>query len=216
MQNKEVEEIRNQLRHYLYSGGDIVTIEQKDYLIEIDKTLENFISYYLYEPDEYLKFENELNKTLLNICYEWNKNEYTRLLNRIEEVQKYSKSDSAEKTMKYLDEVRFRFDEWFRKNNLQPNLKTVETILEQKTNLKSDEYLNNELKIAHDKIQKLSKKAKYSKIAYENFTYFEVQKVVDETKKKNGSINYSAIARRLGLLNHHTAKNLCNYHNIKY
>ncbi|NMB81419.1 MAG: hypothetical protein GYA14_06335 [Ignavibacteria bacterium] len=114
-QSQEINEIKNQLRHYLYS--DVVTLENINYLIEVDKSVENYISYYLYEPDEYRKFEDVLNKELLNICYEWNKEEYFRLLKRIEEVQKYSKSESAEKTMKYLDEVRFRFDEWFRFNN---------------------------------------------------------------------------------------------------
>lgn len=219
IQNKELEEIRNQLRHYSKSGNDTVSIsiDNVDYSIEVDKSVDNFISYFLYEPEEYIKFKNELSKELLNICYEWNKGEYSRLLRRMEEVEKYSKSESAEKTIKYLDEVRFRFDEWFREHNYDLNkLNKANDKKEVDINDMVNQELNNQLRIANDKLKLYNKKVKYAKIDFNKFNYSEVLKAVEKSKKKNGAINYSGVARELGLINHHTAKKICDYFNIKY
>ena len=47
----EVREIRNQLTSFLYSGT--VTLNGIDYLVEVDKTIVNYISYFLYDHNEY-------------------------------------------------------------------------------------------------------------------------------------------------------------------
>jgi hypothetical protein len=212
--NLEVREIRNQLTSFLYSGT--VTLNGIDYLVEVDKTIVNYISYFLYDHNEYISFEKKLNELFIQLCKNWNDSEYNRLLKRIEEINQYQKSSSAEKTSQYLEEVKFKFDEWYRLNKITFIEHSIEEKKSDNEEKRDFEILNNELNVAHNRIKKYRDKLKYAKISYEKFTYSQVVEAVEKTKKRNGNINYSALARKLGLLNHHAAKKLCNFHGIKY
>jgi len=127
--NYEIREIRMHLIDH--PSTDFVSLDGVDYIIEVDKSKSEqlLLDYLLFDPAEYIEFEKKLNAVFLEICKSWNDKEHNRLLKRIDELNHYPKSESAEKISKYLAEVKFKFDEWFRYNNvelLKPKLEKTE------------------------------------------------------------------------------------------
>jgi hypothetical protein len=117
--NSEIREIRFQLINN--PNKNIITAEQKDYYIYVKKHIEDdadFADYYLYNADDYFQYLERIKEPLLEICKRWNEEEYSRLVARIDEINEYDKSESAKNISRYLDEVKFRFEEWFRQNGL--------------------------------------------------------------------------------------------------
>jgi len=117
-QNTEIREIRFKLREN--HNSNIIIIGEKEYFIFVDKYIhqdENLVDYCLYLPNEYILYRNKIEETSLVILKQWNEEEYGRLAARIDEINEYDKSDSAQKISIYLEDVRFQFEEWFRKNN---------------------------------------------------------------------------------------------------
>ncbi|MDA3860208.1 MAG: hypothetical protein PF445_03190 [Melioribacteraceae bacterium] len=70
---------------------------------------------------------------------------------------------------------------------------------------------NRELENSHLKIKHLSRTIRTLK---QGLTENELFKILQETRKKNGNPNYSAIGRIIGCTNH-TAKAKCKYFNLK-
>lgn len=85
-------------------------------------------------------------------------------------------------------------------------LKTDNERLTKKINDISSRYegVNNELRIAHKTILDLKKKIKFKN----GITSSQLEKIANSTRKKNGTLNYSAIGKHLGV-SHHTAKQYC-------
>ena len=180
-QSQEINDIKNQLRHYLYSG--LITLEKVDYLIEVDKSRDNYVTYFLYDPIRYNTFHEELNKSLLNICRDWNNEEYTRLQKRIYELNSYPKSESAQKTSQYLDEVRFRFDEWSRNNGYE-----IQTVIDKRNNIDSTKQLSSS---NSKKGRRINFRILYPKYIESNIRLMEKNKKLPNQKELSKFMNCS-------------------------
>lgn len=125
--NPQIREIREQLINSKINHPfkDYITLCNIEYIIEVEK-LDNICNYYFYNQEKYALYEKRLEKAFKNLSKKWNDVEYNRLFKRIDEVNNYSKSEEADKLSHYLDDVKFRFDEWYREYNFEsPNTNQV-------------------------------------------------------------------------------------------
>lgn len=180
-QSQEINEIKNQLSHHLYS--DLITLEKVDYLIEVDKSRDNYVTYFLYDPIRYNTFEEVLNKSLLNLCIEWNDEEFNRLLERIDKLKSFPKSESAQRILQYLDEVRFRFNEWYTNNSVEKKT-TGETKTKQK---EETETIENKKTIKHGQLIQICAEA-YQKLLTSGELDIRIQE-----KKSNKAISQKVV-----------------------
>ena len=74
-----------------------------------------------------------------------------------------------------------------------------------------DEGINRELENSHVIIRRLKKKLTVAKYG---ITQSQLYDIIEETRKKSGKVNYSAIGRELGVTNH-TAETRCKHFNLK-
>ncbi len=88
----------------------------------------------------------------------------------------------------------------------------------------SYKYVNAELGIAHSKLKiraNKGKKEKNSSIRYtdllrEKTFENELRRIADNTRKKNGKLNYSKIASKIGNISNHTMKKWCRNYKIPF
>jgi hypothetical protein len=130
------------------------------------------------------------------------------------------KSSEKNKSRKELNR---RFDERFNEEN-EPieNISITNNVIEKEIISNNEELiklqeenkdLNTVLEIAQNKLKRTNK-IRYAKVDYSKFLYSSVQQFADDTRKKNGTLNYKAISEKLNLSDH-TAKNICSHFNIK-
>ncbi|MCB9336462.1 MAG: hypothetical protein H6586_09945 [Flavobacteriales bacterium] len=78
--------------------------------------------------------------------------------------------------------------------------------------VRDKEILNNQLAIAHNKIKKYNK-IKYAKIDYDQLDRNRIQNIADNTRKRNGKLNFSRIAAEVGFSDN-TVRRICKELNI--
>ena len=181
----------------------------------------------------------KINESNLDYCKRLNDLSFIKIQNALVDWKDKVDSQSKSEWINYFENVEGYFNDWYFKNGYETqtdgqNIMKEESEDSKKNNnlnssnllektqakvIKEDEQreielLNNQLRVAHNQVQRLNK-IKFSKIDYSKYSYSIVSKAVDKTRKKNGKLNYSAIAKELSILSHHTAKKICDYHNIK-
>ena len=100
-----------------------------------------------------------------------------------------------------------------KKDNFQLQSK-IKSIGEEKSQILNDyDGLNKQFSIASDKIKKTNK-IRYAKLDYSRFTQGTVNNYANESRKRNGKLNFTEIGKKLGVSDH-TAKNICKHFDIK-
>lgn len=89
----------------------------------------------------------------------------------------------------------------------------LNAVVQEKSQIQTDyDGLNKQFSIASTKIIRTNR-IRYAKLDYSRFSASTVSISADETRKKNGKLNYSKIGKRLGVSDH-TASNICKHFNI--
>lgn len=94
--------------------------EEGNYKLVVEKGDEHRVNYLLYDSDKYYEFIISMEKILLDICKEWNDEEYLRVIIDLNSWKRKEKSTGTEGMLKSLSEIYGKYELWYVENNLEP------------------------------------------------------------------------------------------------
>ena len=147
--------------------------------------------------------EDEINIDPLHICCNYNADRYFIVCSHLDEISGL-KDESPEGSiirnqLRYLSDVKWYYTKWFRKNKLDlPEIEPVQ--------VSSDS--SAELRVAHKKLIEQRELIKALRRHRNKPARSEMVDHIDNTRKKNGDVNYEALARLLGFKDGTTVKNM--------
>ena len=143
-----------------------------------------------------------------------------RYYEKVLEIKKNNKTiidhSIGDRERDFVGEVKREIEEidYYIENKIDPRInepKKKNIIVDENKQDNTDEGINRELENAHRIIKRQTITIKTLK---QGLSKNELFQIIEETRKKNGTINYSAIGRIIGCTNH-TAKTRCKQYNLK-
>jgi len=147
--------------------------------------------------------EDEINIDPIHICCNYNADRYFFVCSHLDEISglkdEYPEGSKIRTQLGYLSDVKMHYTNWFKKNKLGlPKIEEVQ--------VSSDS--TAELRVAHKKLIEQRSEIKALRRHRNKPTQKEMVDHIDNTRKKNGDVNYEALARLLGFKDGTTVKNM--------